>query len=151
MTAVCRVCRAGYTPTPNQIRKHDWICKTCRSENDRAWRVRRKAEGRPVIATEMPVEYHRAYNAAYYAKPEKRERRNVIMKAYRSRAEVRPKALARLAVRNALRRGELQKQPCQCGTTRVQAHHSDYSQPLVVTWLCADCHRRKHAKAEGRS
>lgn len=26
----------------------------------------------------------------------------------------------------------------------IQAHHSDYSRPLDVSWLCASCHRREH-------
>lgn len=151
LSARCRVCTHEYGPTQRQIRKHDWICRTCRNAKDQVWRARRKAEGRPVIPTDMPVEYHRAYNAKYYAQPEKRERRNANARTYRSREDVRPKALARLAVRNALRRGELHKEPCaRCGASRVEAHHCDYSQPLVVAWLCADHHRQEHQKAEGR-
>ncbi len=150
--STCRVCKNRFEPTPNQLRNSDFICKPCRNANDKKWRARRRLEGRPVISTDMPVEYHRAYNARYYSKPEKRERRNDNQRAYAAREGVRPKALARLAVRQAVRRGDLTKGSCaQCGSERVQAHHPDYSQPLMVTWLCAVHHREEHAKAEGRS
>lgn len=57
------------------------------------------------------------------------------------------KRAAHVAVRNALRRGDLTKQPCVfCGEAQgVEAHHHDYSKPLDVTWLCVPCHRRFHA------
>jgi hypothetical protein len=54
---------------------------------------------------------------------------------------------AQTAVNNALRDGRLTKQPCAiCGTEKhVHGHHSDYSKPLAVKWLCAKCHHRIHA------
>jgi len=46
---------------------------------------------------------------------------------------------------NAIRDKKLRKQPCcLCGEQRVVAHHSDYSQPLQVTWLCPKHHRAWH-------
>lgn len=52
---------------------------------------------------------------------------------------------ARNAVSNALRDGRLKKGPCKtCGATKnVQAHHSDYTEPLDVEWLCFSCHREE--------
>lgn len=50
------------------------------------------------------------------------------------------------AVSNALRSGELQRQPCfVCGSADSQAHHADYSAPLAVSWLCAEHHAQTHA------
>lgn len=56
---------------------------------------------------------------------------------------------ARAAVRRALGRGELVRRPCamkgrQCAGV-VDAHHSDYSQPLKVRWLCRRHHQMWHA------
>jgi ribosomal protein S27AE len=46
----------------------------------------------------------------------------------------------------AILAGELERQPCElCGDTGVIAHHADYTQPLLVTWLCRSCHGRLHA------
>lgn len=45
----------------------------------------------------------------------------------------------------AIRNGVLTRQPCiECGSTRVDAHHTDYSQPLEVIWLCPTHHKRTH-------
>lgn len=44
-----------------------------------------------------------------------------------------------------LRRGKLQKQPCQnCGSEDSEMHHPDYSKPLEVEWLCRECHLDWH-------
>lgn len=54
---------------------------------------------------------------------------------------------ARSAVANAVRDGRLTRLACQvCGNPHSQAHHSDYSQPLEVTWLCFTCHRQEHGQ-----
>ena len=53
------------------------------------------------------------------------------------------KHYARVAVRNALKRGTLIKpNSCsECGKKgKVEADHHDYSKRLDVTWLCRDCH-----------
>lgn len=52
---------------------------------------------------------------------------------------------ARYLVGKALKKGELQRQPCAiCGATKVEAHHRDYSKPLDVVWLCRSCHFKIH-------
>lgn len=44
-------------------------------------------------------------------------------------------------------RKKLLSDPCEiCGTTRTEAHHEDYAQPLAVRWLCKACHLRLHGK-----
>jgi hypothetical protein len=61
------------------------------------------------------------------------------------------KEQARRLVRDAVRRGTLPK-PIHCERCSRQftsyllhAHHSDYSKPYKVTWLCVDCHGQEHA------
>jgi len=55
-------------------------------------------------------------------------------------------AAAHDAVAAAIKKGFLERQPCQmCGTTNhVHAHHDDYSKPLDVMWLCPVHHRARH-------
>lgn len=56
--------------------------------------------------------------------------------------------LAHQYVRSALRRGLLERKPCEiCGTEPADAHHDDYEQPRKVRWLCRRHHQQHHAKA----
>jgi len=52
---------------------------------------------------------------------------------------------AHKAVKSALERGELERQPCEVCGGRAESHHDDYSRPLDVRWLCREHHRRAHA------
>ncbi len=70
-----------------------------------------------------------------------------VKRAQRKYIERHPeKRRAHVAVGNAVRDGRLKREPCEaCGTdVKVHAHHDDYSKPLEVRWLCADCHVREH-------
>lgn len=60
--------------------------------------------------------------------------------------------IAHGAVRNAIRRGELKRGPCEiCGAVHgeggalIDGHHDDYSKPLAVTWLCRSHHKQIHS------
>lgn len=49
---------------------------------------------------------------------------------------------ARQLVNDAVRSGKVTKTACEmCSNPKVQAHHTDYSKPLDVQWLCFRCHR----------
>lgn len=55
------------------------------------------------------------------------------------------KRRATVAVHNAIKRGKMQKKPCEvCGAEKVEAHHDDYSKPLDVMWLCRKHHATLH-------
>ena len=63
----------------------------------------------------------------------------------------REKISAQRKVHAAVRRGELVRPlVCErCGVDkgqRLHGHHDDYSKPLDVMWLCALCHRFRHAE-----
>ena len=49
------------------------------------------------------------------------------------------------AVARAIKKGDLEKQPCcRCGNEKSIAHHEDYDKPLDVMWLCTPCHKQRH-------
>jgi hypothetical protein len=76
--------------------------------------------------------------------------RDVERKSYLKFCENNPlKHTAYMKVLNAKRQGILKPQPCSgCGSTnRIQAHHTDYSKPLEVVWLCSKCHTKEHGRA----
>lgn len=57
------------------------------------------------------------------------------------------KEKARSAVSTAVRKGELIRPDiCSdcCNEGVIHAHHSDYSKPLDVEWLCRGCHFARH-------
>lgn len=78
-----------------------------------------------------------------------------------SKVEHSVKNSARRSVRTAIENGSVSVPKCcqRCGTRRrefsdgrrsLQAHHEDYSNPLVVVWVCEKCHNRltEHATGE---
>jgi hypothetical protein len=63
--------------------------------------------------------------------------------------------VAHYMLKNAIRDGKVKKpKACEfCGleTNQLQGHHSDYSKPYDVKWLCVECHgktRRKYPRVE---
>lgn len=123
----CRKCGAAYEPK-------GWggLCLPCRRVSDKAWRARRKAEGRPVFYPSPPG-YHATYNRLRRAK--------IPTEALKMKA--------RESLRNAVVAGKVTRGPCAvCGTTsRIEGHHHDYSKPFDVTWLCRTHHRELHQQA----
>jgi ribosomal protein S27AE len=57
------------------------------------------------------------------ANPEKQTAERKLNRAVKAGLVVKPEACGR------------------CGRSPVEAHHPDYSEPLVVLWLCRFCHR----------
>lgn len=85
-----------------------------------------------------------AKDAERYAKMTKEEVRARFEKAKKRSPE---KFKARQAVRNAITQGKIVRLPCEeCGTEPTHAHHTDYSKPLLVTWLCKQHHYERHRK-----
>ena len=49
------------------------------------------------------------------------------------------------ATRSAIRRGLIQRGPCEvCSSATADAHYPDHRQPLLIVWLCRLHHRRLH-------
>lgn len=63
----------------------------------------------------------------------------------RNHKKNKPKRYARRAAYWAVETGKMRKLPCRvCGLTPTEMHHSDYSKPLSVTWLCRKHHTQLH-------
>ena len=63
--------------------------------------------------------------------------------------EARQKANCRAHTKVYVERGNLVKESCcNCGHDHTEAHHSDYSNPKLVRWVCRPCHLELHGNAE---
>ena len=86
---------------------------------------------------------------AYARELGKKNRGTALRRQRRKRAlgPTRHEAAAQI-VRYAVKLGVLTKGPCAvCGTTEsIQAHHTDYTKPLEVTWLCRLHHFHAHGQ-----
>lgn len=79
-------------------------------------------------------------------RPARREWRRSYQRRYVGRNP--EKHRAHFLVWCAVKDGRLERLPCAiCGAKRVDAHHTDYSKPLDVVWLCRDHHRMVHTAA----
>jgi hypothetical protein len=125
------LCPSCQTPIPITS-KHNRrsYCKDCENARKRERRAADPEAGR---------EYWRAY---YAANREERCRRDA-----ESRLRDPDQYAARLALRTAVARGALVRQPCWvCGDPKSQGHHASYAEDarLDVTWLCPRHHAAAH-------
>lgn len=86
-----------------------------------------------------------AYEKKRFQRPERKAA--VVQYQKKRRASHPEKSKARYTAANAIRSGQLERQPCEvCGKENAQAHHPDYSKPLDVQWLCFIHHRMAHGQ-----
>lgn len=148
MRKVCRQCGVeqpliAFSPNSRMRDGRLNKCRECRKPDCRAYydanaeQMRLKAQSRRAEPSAA------ARNKAYRQTPDRRAKATKIMRAYEKRNPV--KVAARIAVREAVRTGQMLPLPCEvCGATKAQAHHCNYSRPLDVRWLCTTHHAEWH-------
>jgi hypothetical protein len=88
---------------------------------------------------------HREHLAAYKVAWTKANREKQYASTVRARKRNPEQNMARSLLNDAIRTGKMTKGACViCGEVRTQGHHSDYSKPLDVIWLCQSHHRQLH-------
>ncbi len=117
----CQSCHSTEDLLINSRRKTGigWSCRGCNSERARLYRM-------------TPEGKKKVYAAIYRS-----------IKKYPDRQK------ARVSVMEAVKKGELirpKRCPCCNKKKLVQAHHTDYTKPLEVKWLCRGCHADEHKK-----
>ena len=125
-------------------------CKVCQKAKSKWRRVTCKEEcasyGKKYRAAHRDAfnEYHKKYRASqkgFYNSAEYRKR---------WRKDNPEKHAAHQTVTNHVARGTLVRGECDvCGAKEVHAHHSDYSKPLNVRWLCPLHHKEVHYATKG--
>lgn len=145
----CRNCRQPYSPLPSQIKKWDWECGPCRQESWKRRAARKKAAGKKLSGGRTSPAKAKAWYEASKTMPHVRAMGTSNQRRYRKDPTKRSRYEARWAVNRAIAAGRLVRQPCaNCGAAKSQAHHSDYSKPLDVRWLCQPCHMKAHKESK---
>lgn len=93
-----------------------------------------------------PKESHRVGRYSYCNKCHAAYMRETRPKHSELSPDAKQKANARAYAHVYRDRGKIKKEDCKtCGSSKSEMHHSDYSKPLEVTWLCRSCHLKEHA------
>ena len=147
----CKDCRKKYAAEHYLLNKDNIKKKT------RAYKVKNKQQTK---------EYAKAYNKKL--REEKREElikyqrnyykknKEIILNKNKDYEKKYPeKKRAKDAVQRALKKGIIFR-PDICSkcsmpptaSSKIEAHHDDYSKPIDVIWLCKSCHQKLHANPE---
>jgi len=105
-----------------------------RKNVSRKLEIERKSRQRPDVKARR-----KKYTREYLIKNRERIRER--------RAKDKEKNRSRSKMRDAIKSGKLVRLPCEvCGDINSQGHHTDYSKPLDVKWLCRTHHMMEHRK-----
>lgn len=137
----CRQCqqekpRRDFYNHPASADGKESTCKACK-----------KARSAEQYATPEGRAKRVKYESIRFTFPSRKEDLRKSRNKRRESPEGKLKEAARIAVKRAIRRGGLVRLPCEkCGNPESEAHHDDYSKPLVVRWLCFCHHREAHGQ-----
>ena len=148
----CRKCGELLTEqnmSPSKIRKHDYICRSCSSEYKKQLfhlnvdKTRETGRKRMRKWRDNPANRDNERKRKKIAYPRIRDRAIAYSREfYKNNPQI---VLARSVINNGLKSGNVIKKPCEvCNDPKSEAHHTDYSKPLLVIWLCSMHHKRIH-------
>lgn len=117
-------------------------CKECTKSDSRSRQESKRAEIKAYDRQRSSLPHRVSARAEYAATDRGRAARKVAAMNYQADKD---KYVAHYSLTNAVRDGRVKRQPCDmCGDPKSQGHHSDYSKPLDVTWLCEKHHKAAH-------
>lgn len=143
----CSVVLSSDNCPPRRIEMRNYICRSCSSAYNQAWVkthheqvklsarlcARKRAESNSDRIKQTREEQYLKHKQRRYE--ELKRRREEHPEIYR----------AHLKANTALKKGILERQPCEvCGEVKSHMHHDDYSKPLAVRWMCTTHHMRLH-------
>lgn len=150
MEWTCSTCGQRFEPAAWMVKKSQRTCSPCLLTYHRAYRLKRKQQGNPVVSGKpLSREHARRKSARYRERPGVRAHLAWKAQLRRQNPMEQAKAASRRLLRSALEMGKMIREPCEvCGSTPADAHHDDYLQPLDVRWLCRLHHYHQHKAAK---
>lgn len=151
-TKTCRKCQTEKPISDfhkNRLMRDGYLnhCKYCCNAEDR--KIWREQVNDPVVMAQIRAS-SRVRGQRYRSKRKRKphpalNRRWLVKNRHKSNAEQK--------LRRAVYRGLVKKadacQECGAQSSNIQGHHTDYSKPLYVKWLCPKCHGEAHRKPFG--
>jgi len=149
---VCGKCKLEKPITEFYHHKRDGyqsICKDCHREQGRL--DNRKPKRREYNKRFYEQLKRDGYFEEYNQRPEVKERKARQQREYSQNPRLRIRYLARWYAKRMTENGTIAQQLCaMCGNPQSQRHHPNYNEPLLIVWLCGECHQKLHkAEAEG--
>lgn len=131
----CSICK---------IAKHnEWIKYFSNPEN----RNKRNIYGKNYRENPINKIRMQSYFSTYHKSPKGKKMHSICDAKRYSTPFGRLKLKTRKKTRDAIKKGEIIKTPCEkCGNIKTQAHHIDYNKPFDIKWLCRKCHAKEHKK-----
>lgn len=130
--------RCGEDDQQNFYKNYSGVCRSCKKEDATIYRRKN-------------INKVRAYDRSRGNRQTPEYRKTSSYKESRKKSEFKwrkenpHKINAHSLVAKAIKAKTLTKKPCQnCGNVKVEAHHTDYSRPLDVIWLCDKHHKEVH-------
>ena len=143
--AECRSCGVGVSLSVASRRNRIYICRSCRTEQNKEYRQNPKAKARQrEYSKQYAIDnYDRLLDKSREWRENNREIHNAANRRWR--IENPEKAKAQRKLRHEVEMGRMVRGACEaCGSQKTQGHHEDYSKPLEVVWLCAKHHGQRH-------
>lgn len=121
-------------------------CNVCNKIACAEWREKNRERSR-LVARERARGKVILEGELWYEKKREQARRLYKKHGYKPIEVEWAKRRAREAIRDAIKRGHIEKpNSCSyCGRKRyITGHHPDYNERLSVIWLCVPCHKNLH-------
>ncbi len=134
-TRICKKCLQIKEVTEFYAHKtyvYQTWCKDCKRE------YKREYDKRPDAKANHTRTYERLRDEGYYRDYQRKQRQDPRLRVI---------YLARWYANRMLKNGLIEKQSCaECGKGNSQMHHPNYNEPLLIVWLCGNCHSALHRK-----
>ena len=128
----CSTC--GDEKEEKLFRKNRNQCLKCRAKYNKEYNVENRED---IMKNKREYREKNINKIREYQRKYKRE--------YRKDSDEKIKNKCRDKTAWLIKKGEIKREPCKiCKDINSEAHHVDYSNPFIVTWLCNKHHHEEH-------